>query len=326
MLQAIARANRELGTTVLLVTHDPAVAQLLPRTVTIRDGKIGGEGRLGEEYAVVTADGFLPLPEHALPDLPPGTLVRVRPVPEGFLLVIEDRDGPAGEDRAEEGGAVTGALRAAGVEVRYGAVIAVRAATFAVPPGGMLAVTGPSGAGKTSLLWALAGATPFSGTVEVGGVPVADRAGAAARGIALTPQGNGLPSFLTAGENVVLPLLAAGVPAAEARARARDALALLDLEQSASHLVEELSGGQQQRVALARTLATAPAVLLADEPTSDLDATTRQRVIGALRAQADAGAVVVMATHDAEAAAQLDAELRLDDGVASWPRTPTGWS
>jgi putative ABC transport system ATP-binding protein len=88
VLAAIARANRELGTTVLLVTHDPAVAQRLPRTVTIRDGKIGGEGRLGEEYAVVTADGFLPLPAHA--SLPPGTLVRLRPVPEGFLLVVED--------------------------------------------------------------------------------------------------------------------------------------------------------------------------------------------------------------------------------------------
>jgi ABC-type lipoprotein export system ATPase subunit len=93
VLQAIARANRELGTTVLLVTHDPAVAQRLPRTVTIRDGKIGGEGRLGEEYAVVTADGFLPLPAHA--DLPPGTLVRLRPVPEGFLLVVESPEEPA---------------------------------------------------------------------------------------------------------------------------------------------------------------------------------------------------------------------------------------
>ena len=66
-------------------------------------------------------------------------------------------------------------------------------------------------------------------------------------------------------------------------------------------------------------------MLLADEPTSDLDAATRQRVIAALRAHADAGAVVVMSTHDAEAAAQLDAELRLDDGVVSWPRAPT-WS
>ena len=218
-----------------------------------------------------------------------------------------------------------GPLRATGVEVSYGDVVAVRAATFAVPPGGMLAVTGPSGAGKSSLLWALAGATAYAGTVEVGGVPVGDRAGAAARGIALAPQGNGLPSFLTAGENVVVPLLAAGVPPAEARARAHAALALLDVDQSASHLVDELSGGQQQRAALARTLAADPAVLLADEPTSDLDAATRQRVIAALRAHADAGAVVVMATHDADAAAQLDAELRLDDGVVSWPRPPA-WS
>ena len=216
-----------------------------------------------------------------------------------------------------------GPLRADRLEVRYGDVVAVRSVTFLVPPGGMLAVTGPSGAGKSSLLWALAGATAHSGTVEVGGLPVVDRAGAAGRGIALAPQGNGLPSFLSAEENVLIPLLAAGVPAVDARTRTRDALALLDLEQSATHLVDELSGGQQQRVALARTLAAAPAVVLADEPTSDLDATNRQRVIDALSAQADAGAVVVMATHDAEAAAQLDAELRLDDGLVTWQRAPT---
>jgi putative ABC transport system ATP-binding protein len=216
-----------------------------------------------------------------------------------------------------------GALHADRLEVRYGDVVAVSSATFRVPPGGMLAVTGPSGAGKSSLLWALAGATAHTGVVEVGGVAVVDRAGAAERGIALAPQGNGLPSFLTAEENVLMPLLAAGVPAADARTRTRDALALLDLEQSATHLVDELSGGQQQRVAVARTLAAAPAVVLADEPTSDLDATNRQRVLDALRTRADAGAVVVMATHDAETAAQLDAELRLDDGHLTWPRMPT---
>jgi len=98
VLEAIARANRDLGTTVLLVTHDPAVARSLSRTVTIRDGKIGGEGRLGEEYAVVTADGFLPLPAHALPGLPPGTLVRVRSVADGFLLIVEGHHGAVDED------------------------------------------------------------------------------------------------------------------------------------------------------------------------------------------------------------------------------------
>jgi putative ABC transport system ATP-binding protein len=221
-----------------------------------------------------------------------------------------------------------GPLRVAGLAVSYGRIVALREVAFTVPPGGMLAVTGPSGAGKSSLLWALAGATPCAGTVEVDGDPVGDRADAAGREITLMPQGNGLPSFLTAGENVLVPLLAAGVPVAEAQLRVRDALTLVGLEQSAGHLVEELSGGQQQRVALARTLAAAPRVLLADEPTSDLDAPNRQRVIHALRAEAAAGAVVVMATHDAEAAAELDAELGLDDGIMTWRRKPrlAGWS
>ena len=219
-----------------------------------------------------------------------------------------------------------GPLRVDGVEVRYGELVAVRATSFVVPPGRMLAVTGPSGAGKSSLLWALAGATAHAGTVAVGGVPVGGRTEAAGRGIALTPQGNGLPSFLTAEENVLMPLLAAGVPAVDALAQSRAALTLLGLADSANHLVDELSGGQQQRVALARTLAAAPAVVLADEPTSDLDAANRQRVVDALRAEAEAGAVVVMATHDAEAAAGLDAELRLDDGRMSWLRPPaTPW-
>jgi hypothetical protein len=69
------------------VTHDPDVAVQMPRTVTIRDGRIGGEGRLGEEYAVVTADGFLPLPRHVVEDLPPGTLVRLHREDDGYRLI-----------------------------------------------------------------------------------------------------------------------------------------------------------------------------------------------------------------------------------------------
>jgi putative ABC transport system ATP-binding protein len=107
VLDALVRANRDLGTTVLLVTHDPDVAQRMPRTVIIRDGKIGGEGRLGEEeYVVVTADGFLPLPAHALPDLPPGTLVRLQPTTAGFLLVVEGQHpvAPEGQHRPKNAG------------------------------------------------------------------------------------------------------------------------------------------------------------------------------------------------------------------------------
>ncbi|CUR54196.1 ABC transporter related protein [metagenome] len=76
VLETIGRINATMGTTVVLVTHDPEVAASIPRTVTIRDGRVGGEGRSGEEYSVVTADGFLPLPPHAREDLTPGTLVR----------------------------------------------------------------------------------------------------------------------------------------------------------------------------------------------------------------------------------------------------------
>ena len=90
VLSAIDQANRDHGTTVLLVTHDPEVARRLPRTVTIRDGRIGGEGRLGEEYAVVTGDGFLPLPAHVQPELRPGTLVRVDRDETGYRLVVVD--------------------------------------------------------------------------------------------------------------------------------------------------------------------------------------------------------------------------------------------
>jgi ABC-type lipoprotein export system ATPase subunit len=86
VLAALTRANAETGTTVLLVTHDPEVAGRVPRTVTIRDGRVGAEGRRGEEYAVVSADGSVPLPPEALDDLGPGTLVRVVREADGWAL------------------------------------------------------------------------------------------------------------------------------------------------------------------------------------------------------------------------------------------------
>ncbi|MGI9156078.1 MAG: ABC transporter ATP-binding protein [Marmoricola sp.] len=96
VLETIGRINRTLGTTVVLVTHDPEVAASLPRTVTIRDGRVGGEGRSGEEYSVVTADGFLPLPLHARDDLPPGTLVRFHREDGRYTLLPSDHE--AGEE------------------------------------------------------------------------------------------------------------------------------------------------------------------------------------------------------------------------------------
>ncbi len=105
VLDALARVNREWGTTVVVVTHDPEVAARLPRTVTIRDGRVGGEGRAGEEYAVVAADGSLPLPPSAVGAFPPGALVRVHEVDGVWTLIPQDgrrHDGRAGQPH--EGG------------------------------------------------------------------------------------------------------------------------------------------------------------------------------------------------------------------------------
>ena len=157
-------------------------------------------------------------------------------------------------------------------------------------PGRMVAVTGPSGAGKTTLLWALAGLVRGrAARCEVdGGVP-RDRDETSAAGVVLIPQDNALASVLTATENVVVPLLAAGVPPAEAGPAGPGRAGVRWAWRSAgSQLIEELSGGQQQRVAVARGLAQRGSVLLADEPTSELDAANRAVVL-LLRAEAERG-------------------------------------
>ncbi|MGN6252750.1 MAG: ABC transporter ATP-binding protein [Marmoricola sp.] len=206
-------------------------------------------------------------------------------------------------------------LSAEDLRVTYGELVALDAVALTARAGDFVAVTGPSGAGKTTLLWVLAAArVPDVGSVLLDGRPLGGRTAAARAGVALVPQGNGLAAGLTAAENVLAALLPLGVGAADAARRTGEALELVGLEDSGGHLVEELSGGQQQRVALARAFAGRARVLLADEPTSDLDAVNRARMVSALRAQAERGAIVVMSTHDPEAAAEADRELALDGG------------
>jgi putative ABC transport system ATP-binding protein len=188
-------------------------------------------------------------------------------------------------------------------------------------PGEMLAVTGTSGAGKTTLLNAMAGLMPpAGGRVRINDEPVGDRDHAVALGVVLIPQDNGLAAILTAAENIVVAMIATGGTPAEARRGTADALDRLGLAAQGDQLIEELSGGQQQRAAIARGLALRGDVVLADEVTSELDAANRQRVIELLRAEADRGAAVVLATHDPEAAAACDRELHLVDCAATLVR------
>jgi putative ABC transport system ATP-binding protein len=201
-------------------------------------------------------------------------------------------------------------LEGAGLRVERGGRALFAGVGVTVRAGEKIAVTGPSGSGKTSLLAVLAGlAAPDAGTVLRAGKPVT--AGMLPDGTAAVLQGFGLVSLLTAAENVEIGLRAAGMPAAAAMEAAAAALGELGLGEHADHLVQELSGGQQQRVAVARALASGPVLLIADEPTAEQDAVTREVVLARMFAVASNGGAVILATHDPEVADRCDRVISL---------------
>ena len=179
--------------------------------------------------------------------------------------------------------------------------------------GRVLAVRGPSGSGKSSLLALLSGLIATSGgNVTLDGEPVTPAGDLALRRrFGLVLQGFGLVAALTARENVAVVLQAAGVPRAEVSTRVQAVLERVGLTAVADHLIEDLSGGQQQRVAVARALVSDADVLLADEPTAQLDAENRSLIIALLVERARAGAVVVIASHDPEVVGACDEVLDL---------------
>ena len=182
---------------------------------------------------------------------------------------------------------------------------------LAVAPGESLAITGPSGSGKTSLLAIISGlAAPAHGDVYLDGTRLTGYAGPSA-GVALVLQGYGLVSLLTAAENIEVALRAAGVPAPAAQPAARGALEQLGLGAHAGQIVEELSGGQQQRVAIARALALRPRLLIADEPTAELDPAARTVALARIFDVAATGGSLVIATHDPEVAERCARTLDL---------------
>ncbi|AZI43235.1 ABC transporter ATP-binding protein [Deinococcus psychrotolerans] len=192
--------------------------------------------------------------------------------------------------------------------------------TFAA---GMTSVVGPSGSGKSTLLNLLAGFdTPSGGTVRVGGTDIhslseAGRADFRLGNYGFVFQSHNLVAILSAQENVEFPLMLAGVPPKERRERARALLAQVGLEQRAHHLPSHLSGGEAQRVAIARALVSDPAVLLADEPTGNLDTRSGEVILELLTRPALEGKTVVLITHDPDVAALADYHLRVRDGEVS---------
>ena len=190
-----------------------------------------------------------------------------------------------------------------------------------VPRGEFLALMGPSGSGKSTLLNLIAGLDrPSVGSVEVGGQRIdqlSDRALARwrARHVGLVFQFYNLLPVLSAAKNVELPLLLQPLSAKQRKQQVATALALVGLEPRAGHLPRQLSGGEQQRVGIARALVTDPTLILADEPTGDLDRKTGDGILDLLDAlHREHGKTVIMVTHDPHAAARAERTLHLLDG------------
>ncbi len=328
---AIAELAAAEGCTVVIVSHDPASTEIADRFVHIRDGRVSEEtvrGAVDEGLIVVGRGGWLRLPEEFLERAGIGARAAASLEDGRIVVTAAGTDGarpetPASVPRAQTPGRVVALLR--GVTKAHG-----RGATAAqvfssldaeFESARVTVVTGPSGSGKTTLLHLLAGLDlPDSGEVLVADTAVAelDRAGRAElrrRAIALVPQQSGLVPFLSARENVELGKEIRGL-----EGDARETLNAVGLAERAGQRVSRLSAGEQVRVAVARALASRPALLLVDEPTARLDQANALRLATLLSTLSrETGAAVVCATHDPVVIGQADAELAL---TAAGPRQP----
>lgn len=194
--------------------------------------------------------------------------------------------------------------------------------SFEIGAGRFEALMGPSGSGKSTLLNLIAGIDGVdTGDITIGGVTItnlseSDLAAWRSGNVGFIFQFYNLIPVLTALENVELPLLLTGMPARQRREHAQAALRLVNLADREDHRPSQLSGGQQQRVAIARAVVTDPAILVADEPTGDLDRTSAEDILNLMhRLVKEFGKTIVMVTHDPRAAAKADVVRHLEKGV-----------
>jgi ABC-type lipoprotein export system ATPase subunit len=329
VIALLAELAAETGAAALVVTHDPAVARSARRTIHVRDGRLSGEGG-ADPVLVVDEHGWLRLPRRLRERA--GVRERLRANASWGrieLLAVDPAEAHApGEPLRPAPARQAGATVAVRELVKsFGAGATARTVvgglSWRFEPGRLHVISGPSGSGKTTLLDLVAGLErPDQGEVWVDGrrIDLLGR-GELARwrglGVGYLSQHSTLIEYATARENVELALAVRG-SGADARSIAEDALAAVGLADLADRRADRLSGGEQRRVALARALAGAPGLLVADEPTAHLDRVSGRRVIRLLReAVHDRGITVIAATHDPDLAAAADVELALGREAAA---------
>ncbi len=242
---------------------------------------------------------------------------------QSSLSVAADRSAPR-----YAGAGSTTLASVVGVEKKFRrgaeAVQVLRGLNLELRSGEFLALMGPSGSGKSTLLNLLGGLDrPDHGSVEVGGQRIDQLSSGAlarwrARHVGLVFQFYNLLPVLSAAKNVELPLLLQPLSRAQRKKQVQTALALVGLEHRAKHLPRQLSGGEQQRVGIARAIITDPTLILADEPTGDLDRKTGDGILDLLQAlNVDHGKTIVMVTHDPHAAQRASRVLHMIDGQLS---------
>jgi peptide/nickel transport system ATP-binding protein len=343
---ALRRINKAFNTTIILVTHDPLVSSLVDRVVAIRDGRTSTEIRRRrdqesgaiheEEWVILDQAGRLQLPKPFVDSLNLRDRVKVRMEddhvtvwPESIVREFIRMEAPklskfipAPKKTMQSTGSIV-TLKHVWRTFRMGSeeIHAVKDVSLEIPSSGMAMLRGRSGSGKTTLLNLIAGLDePTQGSVYMSGQPLAklssrQRVELRRRDIGFIFQTFGLLPFLTVEENVEVSLRLLHTPRKERKIRVSDALEMVGLSNRAKHRTYELSGGEQQRVSIARALVNQPTLILADEPTGQLDSATGANIIQLLRQIADQpGVTVITASHDANIIEVADVVFNLQDG------------
>ncbi len=346
VFSTLRKVNESFNTTIILVTHDPFVSRLVYRVIVIRDGRTSTEIRRNrdsvsgdvdeEEWVILDQAGRLQLPKPYVETLRLKERVKVRLEDDRVTVWPQQKvqdfirlNAPEtahfspqlNDSFSTNGYALKVKNISRNFEIGSEMVPALQGINFEISAGKMALIRGRSGSGKTTLLNLIAGLDkPTQGDIFVGGRSVVDmkekeQIEYRRRQISFIFQTSGLLPYLTVEENIEIPLRLVKTPRKERQERVAEVLELVALDHRAKHRTYELSGGEQQRVAISRALVNRPTILLADEPTGQLDSNTGANIVRLLHDIAEKfGVTVIVASHDPTILQYADTVIELSDG------------